>query len=193
VDPHRVTCACATGAEERAARRAGLSAVRVGLGAGLALPAGELVSFGLAGALDGLDTGAVIDAVRVVDADGSTLWEGEGLGVQGAIRGTIVAAERVVDGPDERRELHERTGADAVDLESGVLARSGRLRGCLRVVSDTPARPLGLLAAGVTKDGVADPTGLARAFLRAPRSTTRATLDAVRALRVLRRAGEALR
>ena len=58
------------------------------------------------------------------------------------MRGTILASERVVDDPAERRELHERTGADAVDLESGPLARSGRLRGVLRAVSDTPERGL---------------------------------------------------
>jgi hypothetical protein len=188
-----VTFACATAAEERAARRAGLSTARVGLGARRGLPEGQLVSFGLAGSLDGLERGTVIDAVRVVDDAGATLWEGEGLGVPGAIRGTIVAAARIVDEPGERVALHGRSGADAVDLESGVLARSGRLRGCLRVVSDTPERPLGALAGAVTADGAADPAGLLRAFARAPRTSARATLDAARALRVLRRAAEALR
>jgi hypothetical protein len=44
----------------------------------------------------------------------------------------------------------------------------------------------------VTEDGAADPLGLARAFARAPRASARATVDAVRALHVLRRAAEAL-
>ena len=54
-----------------------------------------------------------------------------------------------MDGADERRRLHERTGADAVDLESGPLARTGRLRGVLRAVSDTPDRPLNGIAGAV--------------------------------------------
>jgi hypothetical protein len=63
-----VTLACATTAELRAARRAGLRTALVGLGGVNGIPDKEpLVSFGLAGSLDGLSCGTVIDAVRVVD------------------------------------------------------------------------------------------------------------------------------
>jgi nucleoside phosphorylase len=48
---------------------------------------------------------------------------------------------RLVDDPAELRRLHERTDADAVDMESGLLAATGRLRGCVRAISDTPAEP----------------------------------------------------
>ena len=185
MDPHGVTAACATTAEERAARRAGLRSALVGLGGVNGLPEGELVSFGLAGALDGLRTGTVIDATRVVDERGETLWEGAGLGVPGAVLGTILAAERVVDEPAERERLHRATGADAADLESGVLARSGRLRGVLRAVGDTPERRLHGLCDAVTPAGRYDWPGMARAFVRSPRGFARAAADGKRALDAL--------
>ena len=110
------------------------------------MPEGPVVSFGLAGGLhDGLECGEVLDATRVVDADGVVLWEGGPLGVSGARTATILAVDEIVDDPAERRTLHERTGADAIDMESGALARTGRLAGCLRAISDTPSRPLGPL------------------------------------------------
>jgi nucleoside phosphorylase len=143
------------------------------------LPEGPLVSFGLAGALrDDLPIGTVLDVTRIVDGDGAVLWSGAGLGVAGAQPGTILAAEAIVDGADERRRLHARTGADAADLESGPLARTGRLRGVLRAVSDTPERPLDGIAGGVTPEGGYNWPGLLRAFARHPRAFVRSAFDA---------------
>jgi len=170
-----LTLACATTAELRAARRAGRHSALIGLGAANGVPDGPLVSFGLAGSLrDDLPVGTVLDATRVVAADGAVLWEGEGLRVPGGQPATILAAERIVDSADERRGAHARTGADAVDLESGPLARSGRLRGVLRVVSDTPERPLGRLAGAVRPDGRNDWLGVARGVVRSPRAAVNA-------------------
>jgi len=183
MDADGVTLACATRAELRAARRAGARAALVGLGAANGVPDGPLVSFGLAGALrDDLAVGTVLDATRVVDAEGSELWSGEGLGVAGSQTGTILAADAIVDDPEERRRLHERTGADAADLETGALARTGRLRGVLRAVSDTPARPLNGVVGGVKLDGHYDWVGLVKCFARDPRGFSRAASDARRAL-----------
>jgi nucleoside phosphorylase len=166
------------------ARKLGRPAL-VGIGARRGLPAGRLVSFGLAGGLhDGLPLGAVIDATRVVAEDGSVLWEGGPLGAGGARTGTIVAAERIVDDPAERRRLHERTGADAADMESGPLARSGRLAGCVRAISDSPARPLGPLARVLDAEGRLTATGVVRALAR-PRETARALTGVRQALRAL--------
>jgi hypothetical protein len=188
LDADGLTFACATAAEARVARRLGLRTALVGIGARRALPEGRLVSFGLAGGLhDGLACGEVIDATRVVDLDGSLLWEGEPLGVTGARPGTILAVDAVVDGAEARRELRERTGADAVDMESGPLARSGRLAGCLRAISDTPSRTLGPLATALGPDGCIELAGLARAVGN-PRQTGRALLDVRRALRRLEEA-----
>jgi len=188
VDAERLTFACATTAEERTARRAGLRTALVGLRACNGIPEGEIVSFGLAGALNSLDTGTVIDATRVVDEEGETLWQGEPLGVPGAVGGTILAVERVVDDPDERRALHGRTGAHAVDLESGALARSGRLVGCVRAVSDTPERTLHGICNAVKPQGPYDWVGMTRAFARAPVGFARAAADGKRALDELSRA-----
>ncbi len=179
------TFACATETEARAARRLGVRTAVVGIGARKRIPDGPLVSFGLAGGLhDGLALGEVLDATRVVAADGSVLWEGEPLGVEGAVRGTLLAVDAVVDDPGERRRLHELTGADAADMESGVLARTGRLAGCLRAVSDTPGETLGPLVEAVGPTGRLRPIGVARALAR-PRRTGRALANVRRALRRL--------
>jgi hypothetical protein len=193
VDPDGLTLACATVAELKAGRESGLETALIGLRGATGLPEGRLVSFGLAGALrDGLPCGTVLDAVRVVDTAGETLWAGEPLGVAGARPATILAADAIVDDPSERRALFDSTGADAADLESGPLARTGRLAGCLRVVSDTPARPLNGVAEAVKPGGELDWLGLARAFARAPGAFVRAASDGRRALGVLRAAAQGL-
>src|SRR4029453_8730568 len=152
--------------EERIAGRLGRTAL-VGLGASRGEPDGRLVSFGIAGALaPGLPVGTLIDATRVVDESGEVLWEGAPLGAAFARTGTILGASRIVDDPAERARLHEQTGAEAVDMESGPLARSGRLVGCLRAVSDTPTRRLGGIAQGATPDGEVDALGFLRGFAR---------------------------
>jgi adenosylhomocysteine nucleosidase len=177
-----MTFACATKTEERAARKLGARTALVGIGARRPLPDGPVVSFGLAGGLhDGFVCGEVLDATRVVEADGTVLWEGGPLGVNGARPATIVAVSTIVDDPEERRRLHERTGADAIDMESGALARTGRLAGCLRAISDTPSRPLGPLTEVLDANGKLRPGGIARA-LAAPRRTGRALADVRRAL-----------
>jgi adenosylhomocysteine nucleosidase len=184
LDADRVA-ACATSAEERAAKRAGFRTARIGVCARRGVPAGELVSFGVAGGLNGMEIGSVLDATKIVDEQGNVLWEGPALGVAGARQGTILATDRLVEDPAERRRLHELTGADAVDMESGVLAATGRLRGCVRAVSDTPERPLGPLANAVTPGGRPRPLGFLKALAREPAATLRALGDIRRALSAL--------
>jgi adenosylhomocysteine nucleosidase len=185
VDAVGLTFACAMTVEERIARRLGRTAL-VGLAVANGAPEGRLVSFGIAGALRGdLPVGTVIDATRVVDEGGAVLWEGEPLGVSHARPGTILGASRIVDDPDERARLRERTGADAVDMESATLARTGRLAGCVRAISDTPTSRLAGLAEGVKPTGEPDALGLVRGFLRAPVDTARAARNARRALKSL--------
>jgi nucleoside phosphorylase len=181
-----LTFCCATTAEERAARKLGVSTVRIGVRAANGVPEGRLVSFGLAGALhDGLAIGDVLDATRVVDESGTVLWEGGPLGVASARTGTILGASRIVDDPAERARLHERTGADAVDMESGILARTGRLAGCIRSISDTPTSRLAGLARAVKLSGEPDVRGFVVGFLREPVATARALASARRALKSL--------
>ena len=185
MDADGLTFACAMTAEERIARRLG-PAVRVGLAVSRPAPEGRLVSFGIAGSLrSDLPIGTVIDATRVVDERGSVLWEGAPLGVSGARTGTILGASRIVDEPSERARLREQTGADAVDMESGPLARTGRLAGCIRAISDTPERRLGGIARGANSDGSVNVGGLLAGFAREPLVTARAAAGARRALKAL--------
>jgi adenosylhomocysteine nucleosidase len=187
VDADGMTAVCATRTEARAAKRAGFRTAVIGIGARKTLPDGPVLSFGLAGALhDGLAVGDVLDATRIVDVDGATLWQGDPLGIHGARPATILAAERLLDDPSARLTLHRQTGADAADMESGALARTGRLTGCLRAVSDTPSQTLGPLAETVDDDGKLSWAGLGRAVGR-PRQTW-SSLARVRL--ALRRLGE---
>jgi hypothetical protein len=60
------------------------------------------------------------------------------LGCQPARPGTILGASRIVDDPAERRGCTRRRGAERSDMESGHLARSGRLAAVCGAISDTP-------------------------------------------------------
>jgi len=189
----QLTLACALAVEEGAARSGNARAARVGLQAGLPLPEGRLVSFGLAGALvSGLEPGTLVSARRIVDADGTVLWEQEPLRVPGALSAVVCDAGLVVDDPSARRELARETGAVAVDTESAALAATGRLAGVVRAISDTPERPVGRLARAALPDGRTDWRAVARAFFAEPRATIRTAIAARRALASLRAAATAL-
>jgi hypothetical protein len=188
VDADGLTFACATTAEERVAKRLGLRTVRVGVRAANGVPEARLVSFGLAGALDeAYRVGDVIDATRVVDEHGATLWEGPGLGVARARAATVLGVDRLVYDADERRRLHEASGADAVDMESGVLARSGRLAGVVRVISDDAKSSIEGVDTTIHPDGSTDVVGLLRWVATRRGDAIRSMKDAVAALRALER------
>ena len=185
--------ACPLVVEEKAARAGGARAARIGLGAGLPLPEGRLVAFGLTGALvDGLAPGTLVTARRVVDADGTVLWEDEPLHVPGAVIGVVCDARVIVDDAVARRELARRTGAVAVDMESATLAATGRLAGVVRAVSDTPEEPIGRLGQAALPDGRTNWRVVLRALLSEPRATLRTALATKRALTSLRSAAAAL-
>lgn len=188
MDADGLTFACATTAEERVAKRAGLRAARVGVHVANGVPEGRLVSFGLAGSLGELRVGDVLDATRVVDETGATLWEGPGLGVRGARRGTILGGDVLVHDAAERARLREASGADAVDMESGVLARSGRLAGVLRAVSDDATSTVAGVDSTVHADGRTDVAGLLRWVATRRGDALRSLRDAVRSLRALEEA-----
>jgi hypothetical protein len=189
-----LTLACALEVEERVARKAGARAARVGLGVTMPLPEGPLVSFGFAGGLvPELERGALLTATRIVSEAGEKLWEGEPLEVDGARHAVICSTDRVIDHPEERRRLAERTGAVAVDMESGKLAATGRLAGTVRAVSDSPTHPLAGLATAVRADGSTDWRVVARSIVVEPVRTGRAVVGAQKAMASLRPAAEALR
>jgi nucleoside phosphorylase len=180
---------CALAVERRAARRSRLPVAQVGLGARGGLPDGPLVSFGFAGALvPDLPRGLLVTATRVVDADGRTLWEGPPAPLREALSVTLVSADAVVDDPEERAWLAQRSGAHVVDLETERLARSGRLVAVVRAISDTPAHPAGRLARASTDTGETVWSALVAALLREPWTAVRAALGGRRALIALRAA-----
>jgi adenosylhomocysteine nucleosidase len=184
MDADGLTFCVATSAEERAARKLGVPTVRVGVRAVNGVPDGKLVSFGLAGALsDALRVGDVLDATRVVGADGSVLWEGPGLGVGRSA--TVLGSDSLVHDPAERARLRDATGADAVDMESGVLARSGRLAGVLRVVSDEVRSTIRGVDETVHPDGRTNVVGLVRWVAVRRGDAIRSMRDALTALRAL--------
>ena len=188
MDADGLTFACATSAEERVARRLGLNAVRVGISAANGVPEGRVVSFGLAGSLGDLQVGDVVDATRVVDETGATLWEGPGLGVRGARDGVVLAGGGLVHDPAERERLRRASRADAVDMESGVLARSGRLAGVLRAVSDDERSALEGIEKTVHADGRTDVAGLVGWIVTRRGDAIRSMRDALRALKALEEA-----
>jgi hypothetical protein len=188
VDADGLTFACATSAEERVARRLGLNAVRVGISAANGVPEGRVVSFGLAGSLGDLQVGDVVDATRVVDETGATLWEGPGLGVRGARDGVVLAGSGLVHDPAGRERLRQASRADAVEMESGVLARSGRLAGVLRAVSDDERSALEGIEKTVHADGRTDVAGLVAWIVTRRGDAIRSMRDALRALKALEEA-----
>jgi hypothetical protein len=189
VDTDRLTFACATTAEERTARRLGLRTARIGVGGAAGVPEAALVSFGLAGALgEDLRVGDVLDAIRVVDTSGVTLWEGVGLGVRGARPATVLGSDVLVHDRAERARLRDASGADAVDMESGILARSGRLAGVVRAISDGVDSDIEGVDRTVRPDGRTDVTGLLRWLATRRGAAVRSMRDAVSALRALERA-----
>jgi hypothetical protein len=185
VDADGLTFACATSAEERVARRAGLDAVRVGIGVANGVPEGRLVSFGVAGSLGELRVGEVLDATRVVDETGATLWEGPGLGVRGARAGVLLGGNVLVHDAAERDQLRVASGADAVDMESGTLARSGRLAGVVRAISDDASSSVEGLDTTVHADGRTNALGLLRWIAKQRGDAIRSIRGALRALKAL--------
>ena len=188
MDADGLTYCCATSAEERLARRVGVPAARVGVCVANGVPEGRLVSFGLAGALGDLRVGDVLDATRVVDETGVTLWEGPGLGVRGARNGVVLGGDVLVHDAAERDRLRAASGADAVDMESGVLARSGRLAGVVRAISDDAGSVIAGVDATVHADGRTAVLGLFRWIATRRLDAFRSMRDALRALRALEEA-----
>jgi adenosylhomocysteine nucleosidase len=99
-----------------------------------------VVSTGFCGGLDpALECGDVVVASEVVDADSGERFAAVAAGGGRAV--AIACCDRVVGSAEGKRELRQRTGAGAVDMESAALAREARRAAlpfyAVRVVTDT--------------------------------------------------------
>jgi hopanoid-associated phosphorylase len=88
----------------------------------------------------------------------------------------LAAADRAIQLPSEKRALHARTGAVAVDMESHIAGRMARERGlpfaALRVVVDPAEQAVPKAAlAGQHADGTADVRAVMAALWARPRDT----------------------
>jgi hypothetical protein len=108
--------------------------------------------------------------------------------VSGARDATVLASEALVHDAAERRRLRVSSGADAVDMESGVLAHSGRLAGVLRAVSDGAESSIEGVDTTVYPDGRTNVVALLRWVATRRGAAVRSMKDAVAALRALEKA-----
>lgn len=150
------------------------------LQAALQRGARAVISFGIAGGLEpGLRPGTVLvargihDGPERVPADADWTERLSAL-LPGARLGDLVGVDAAVAGAGEKRDLHRRTGAAAVDMESHVAARLAGLHGvpfaALRVVADPAERTLPPAAlVGMRPDGTADLGAVLRSLGRRPR------------------------
>jgi nucleoside phosphorylase len=132
--------------------------------------------------------GEVLDATRVVDETGATLWEGPGLGVRGGRAGVLLGGSGLVHDATARDRLRAASGADAVDMESGTLARSGRLAGVVRAISDDASSVVEGFDTTVHADGRTNVPGLLRWIAKQRGDAIRSIRGALRALKALEEA-----
>jgi len=157
-----VLCTSGLAAEAKIAREAGFQVI-VGAGdpqrtaalvAAAARHAKCLVSFGVAGGLaPHLKPGDVILSTEVIGHGRrwrpSDAFHAEMTSLApriGAVAGPVLGASDIVATEDDKRRAWERTGALAVDMESGIVARTAEAAGIpflvLRTIADPASREL---------------------------------------------------
>jgi len=126
-----------------------------------------LVSWGMAGGLDpSIDAGTVVLPELLIGADGSRIgvdpgWHGRVLAKikdrVGVSTSVLLDVDRPISTVREKRELHRRTGAGAVDMESAAVASVSNHAGipfvAVRVVVDAAATALPEGALGMFDEG----------------------------------------
>ena len=154
-----------------------------------------LMSFGLAGGLDPrLPAGALVVPERIVSACG--VWDADST-LAGLCGGTtcvaLFAGEAIAATAAEKAALHRRTGASAIDLESGAVAAVAAWHGvpfvALRAVCDPAASDLPPAALAALDDaGIIGIWRVARSLARHPGQVPRLmalSRDALAARRAL--------
>jgi adenosylhomocysteine nucleosidase len=156
-----------------------------------------LVSFGLAGGLDPALPAGTLLVPRTVLLDGHGAMQTDAAlcaWLGGATPGCLLAGTAVVAGVAAKRALHARTGAVAVDLESGAVALAAARHevgfAVLRAVCDPAGRDLPPAAlAALDRAGAIGALRVLGSVLRAPGQVPgllRLARDAAAAQRALR-------
>ena len=137
--------------------------------------ASALLSFGLAGGLaPGLRAGTVLVPQEVVTEGGRFAVDPALAACLGGFTSHVVyGADEVVASVEAKRALHERTGCDAVDVESGVVAEVAHAHrvpfAVLRAVCDPAGRALPAAAVvALTADGTVDVRRVIGSILHEP-------------------------
>jgi adenosylhomocysteine nucleosidase len=109
----------------------------------------------------------------------------------GAVRGALLGVDAIVAGPTDKAELHRRTGAQAVDMESHVAARVAERHrlpfAAARVICDPAHRALPAAARVALKaDGQTDVRAVLRSLLAQPSQLAALIVTAVDAERSFR-------
>jgi adenosylhomocysteine nucleosidase len=99
-----------------------------------------LISSGFAGSLtDQLNVGDLITADNFSDPSMAARW------MEGIRKVNLLTVDSMVDSAAERHELAQRHAADAIDMETEIIARACLTFGVpmvsLRVISDSPTEP----------------------------------------------------
>ncbi len=162
----------------------------------------SIISFGVAGGLaPELRPGNWVVASSIVDAQHDCptdrVWSENILEmIPGAVHMPIVGVDSAVLNPAAKRQMHLKTGAGAVDMESHLVARLASIHGlsfaAVRVVIDPAHRVVPVAAlAGMRPDGGTSITAVIRELIAGPSQLSgllRLAYDAYAARRALLRA-----
>ncbi len=133
----------------------------------------ELLSFGCSGALDPALPPGSVQVAEYVQQDGENHRADPALSArfgaaQAAVRGGILHSPVMIGTAMQKAVLFSRTGCHAVDMESGLVARSGLPFAVLRVICDDAGRDLPPAAVAGLKDGQVHVPALLGSILRHP-------------------------
>jgi len=151
-----------------------------------------IVSFGVAGGLaPQLASGACVVGTEILHGSSSMptdrRWSESLLRtIPGAVSGALLGVSAPVAHPRDKRELYDKTGAIAVDMESHIVATVGQAHdipfAAIRVITDPAKRALPPSAiAAMRPNGTTDLGAMLRSVLTRPRdipALLQAALDA---------------
>jgi len=168
----------------------------------IALGVRSLLSFGLAGGLDpALEPGALVVPDVILSVDGHWPTDPRLSAGLGRVGGALFSGGAVVASVAEKRALHARTGAAAIDLESAAVAQVASRHAlpfaALRAICDPASRALPDAAlVALDPQGRIGPWRVARAALARPGDIPMLlalATDAARARRALQGRVDAIR